>query len=62
MQHLIVYYSLQLKNQPHDGVANCAFILELGMVINKTFSCMNNANGREFPFDITFDTTSLTQR
>jgi hypothetical protein len=28
MQFLFVYFSLQNKNKPHDGVANCAFILE----------------------------------
>jgi hypothetical protein len=28
MQFLFVYFSLQIKNKPHDGVANYAFILE----------------------------------
>jgi hypothetical protein len=34
MQFLIIYFSLQVKNKPHAGVANCMFILELGMVMN----------------------------
>jgi hypothetical protein len=34
MQILIVYFSLQVKNKPRDGVANCVFILELGLVTN----------------------------
>jgi hypothetical protein len=29
MQCINVYFSPQLKIKPHDGVANCAFILEL---------------------------------
>jgi hypothetical protein len=37
MQFLIVYFFLQVKNKPYDGVANCAFILGLGMVMNSLF-------------------------
>jgi hypothetical protein len=32
MQLLTVYFPLQITNKPHDGVANCVFILELAMV------------------------------
>jgi hypothetical protein len=31
---ITVYFSLQVENKPHDGVTNCAFILEVGVVIN----------------------------
>ncbi len=32
-----VYFSLQVKNEPLDGVAICAFILGAGMVMNIFF-------------------------
>jgi hypothetical protein len=32
LQFLIDYFPLQVKNKPHDGVANCTFFLELGTV------------------------------
>jgi hypothetical protein len=37
MQFLIVNFFLRVKNKPYDGVANCAFILSLGMVMNSLF-------------------------
>jgi hypothetical protein len=35
VQFLTVYFSLQVKNKPHDGIANYAFILELYEVTNR---------------------------
>jgi hypothetical protein len=32
MQFRIPYFSQQVKNKPHCVVANCTFILELGVV------------------------------
>jgi hypothetical protein len=32
---LLLIFPLQVNNKPHDRVANCAFILELGVVMNK---------------------------
>ncbi len=29
------YFSLQIKNKPHDGIDQCAFILELAIITNK---------------------------
>jgi hypothetical protein len=34
MQFLFAYFSLQVEIKPHDGVAKCVFILELGVVTN----------------------------
>ncbi len=34
-QFLTVIFPLQVKSKPHDGVAICLFILELGMVTNR---------------------------
>ncbi len=31
-----VFFLLQIKNKPHDGVCKCAFILELGADANST--------------------------
>jgi hypothetical protein len=36
----LIIFSLQVKNKPHDGLANCAFILELGVVMN-IYYCQN---------------------
>jgi hypothetical protein len=36
-QFLKVYFSLQVKNKPHDGVANCTFIFELDPVSNNYY-------------------------
>ncbi len=35
MQFIIVYFSLQVKNKPHDGVANCAFVLGPGVLMHE---------------------------
>jgi hypothetical protein len=37
------YFSLQVKNKPHDGVAICAFVLELGIVTYSTILVQKEA-------------------
>jgi hypothetical protein len=36
MQVLPVYFPLKVKNKPYDGVANCGYILELGVITHNT--------------------------
>jgi hypothetical protein len=48
IQFLIVHCSLQVKNKSHDGAANCAFILEPGVVTN---SAGENNDGVKFQYE-----------
>jgi hypothetical protein len=35
IQFLAIYFSLQVKIKPNDGVLNCTYIHELGVVTNR---------------------------
>ncbi len=42
-----IYNHLQEKNTPHDGVSNCAFILELCVVRNREVNVSGTGKKRK---------------